>query len=69
MGRMNREKRQDALTNTSKVMQAYRQVAEELRRGNVAVHEISRGNLYKRIAEKTGLCTKIIAYKMNHCGG
>ena len=67
MGRMTKEKRHDALTNTSKIIQAYHQVVAELSQGKVAVHEISRSNLYKRIAEKTGLCTKSIAYKLNHC--
>ena len=68
MGRFKKEKRQDALANTDKVMQAYRQVVSELQLGNVAVHEIGRGNLYRRIAEKTGMCIRAIAYKMNHFG-
>lgn len=68
MGRFKKEKRQDALANTDKVMQAYRQVVAELKLGNVAVHEIGRGNLYRRIAEKTGMCIRAIAYKMNHFG-
>lgn len=67
MGRMTKEKRHDALTNTSKIIQAYHQVVAELSQGNVAVHEIGRGNLYKRIAQKTGMSIKAIAYKLNHC--
>lgn len=65
MGRKTTEARIDARRNTALVAKAMKQVAQEL--GNVAVHEIGRGNLYRRIAEKTGLSVRAIAYKLNHC--
>lgn len=67
MGRMTTEQRKDAMANAHKVAVAYQQVVEELKLGHVAVYEIGRSNLYRRIAEKTGLSTKAIAYKINHC--
>ena len=67
MGRMTLEKRRDARERTDKIALAYQQVVAELMLGNVSVHEIGRGNLYKRIAQKTGMSIKAIAYKMNHC--
>lgn len=67
MGRMTLEKRKDARERTDKIALAYQQVVAELMLGHVAVHEIGRGNLYRRIAEKTGMSIKAIAYKMNHC--
>lgn len=63
MGRRTKTQRADARRNIEKVRLAYQQVAADL--GNVKIHEISRGNLYRRIAEKTGLSTKVIAYDLN----
>ena len=67
MGRMTLEKRQDARERTGKIALAYQQVVEELKLGNATVYEIGRGTPYRRIAEKTGMSIKAIAYKMNHC--
>lgn len=29
-------------------------------------YEVSRNSIYRRISERTGYCTKIIAYVLNH---
>lgn len=63
MGRKTKAERADARRNTTKVMEAYKQVVDEL--GDV-VHEIGRTNLYKRISRLTGLSLRAVAYKMNH---
>ena len=63
MGRKTKEEREDARRNTAKVMEAYKQVADEL--GDV-VHEIGRTNLYKRIGRLTGLSLRSVACKLNH---
>lgn len=65
MGRKSTNERKDAQRNIAAVVEALAQVKKEL--GSVSIHEISRTNLYRRIAEKTGLCIKAVAYKLNHC--
>ena len=57
-------RRADARQNTERIRQAYCQVIAEL--GSVKVFEISRGNLYGRIAHKTGLSTRCISYTLIH---
>jgi hypothetical protein len=64
MGRMTTQQRADAERNTASVAEALEQVKRDL--GNVSIYEISRMSLYRRIADKTGISVKSVAYKLNH---
>lgn len=64
MGRMTTQQRADAERNTASVAEALEQVKRDL--GNVSICEISRMSLYRRIADKTGISVKSVAYKLNH---
>lgn len=63
MGRNRLNQRVSTTIRDNEVHKLYNEVMAEL--GNLA-YEVRREYVYKRISEKTGLCTKCIAYILNH---
>lgn len=56
-------RRQSTLRRYAEVHEAYEEIVNEL--GDLA-NVISKGYIYDRIKERTGLCTKTISYVLNH---
>lgn len=63
MGRNKDNTRTSTMMRDNQVHTLYEKIKEEL--GDLS-HEVSRGYIYRRISEMTGLCTKCIAYILNH---
>ena len=63
MGRNKINQRASTIIRDNEVHKLYNEVKAEL--GNLA-YEVRREYIYKRISAQTGLCTKCIAYILNH---
>lgn len=63
MGRNKANTRISTAMRDNQVHKLYEKIKEEL--GDLT-HEVSRGYIYRRISAVTGLCTKCIAYILNH---
>jgi hypothetical protein len=63
MGRNKINQRVSTIIRDNEVHKIYNEVKAEL--GGL-IYEVRREYIYKRISEKTGLCTKCIAYILNH---
>lgn len=63
MGRNRLNQRVSTTIRDNEVHKEYDEIKAEL---GVLVYEVRRGYIYDRIKAKTGLCTKCIAYILNH---
>ncbi len=60
---MKNTRRESTLVRDRQVYAIYEEIMDEL--GELA-HEVSRAYIYNRIKERTSLCTKTIAFIINH---
>lgn len=58
-------RRESTIKRDNHVFDVYKGIMSEL--GELA-HFVSKSYIYEKIKEKTGLCTKTIAFIINHCG-
>lgn len=57
------ERRPSTIFRDNSVHEIYQELKEEL--GDL-IHVVSKSYIYGRIQERTGLCTKTIAFILNH---
>lgn len=63
MGRYTKERRTSTIKRHNEVHKAYDELKAELGKW---FYSVRRDDIYLYIQEKTGLCTKCIAYILNH---
>lgn len=59
----NNNRRESTFKRDNEVLDIYREVCNEL--GELA-HVVAKSYIYEKIHERTGLCTKTIAFIINH---